>query len=134
MEIRSISYEMTWSIRQAAMWPNESIAYVMLPNDKEGSHFGLFVNDQMVSVISIFITDGHAQFRKFATLDAEQGKGYGSKLLNHIFLELAKSEITKVWCNARADKTDFYERFGMIQTEKRFDKGGINYVIMEKSI
>ncbi len=42
-------------------------------------------------------------------------------------------KIDKLWCNARADKTSFYERFGMIQTPKRFIKEGVNYIIMEKA-
>lgn len=116
------------------MWPDKSLDHVKLPNDKHGIHYGLFSDDKMTSIVSAFITDNEAQFRKFATLNDEQGKGYGSKLLNHLFHELAKLEITKIWCNARTDKTRFYERFGMIETKRRFDKGGISYVIMEKSV
>lgn len=134
MEIRNISYELTWNMRHSVMWPDKNIEYVKLPNDKDGLHFGLFVDDQMISVISLFKTDDNAQFRKFATLKSQQGKGYGSKLLNYVFLQLANSETVKVWCNARVDKTHFYKRFGMSQTENKFNKGGINYVVMEKSI
>ena len=134
MEIRKIHFESTWDLRHKIMWPDRTLDYVKLPNDKHGLHYGLFVNDKMVSIVSAFITNKEAQFRKFATLNDEQGKGYGSKLLNHLFLELASIEITKIWCNARAGKTHFYERFGMVQTERRFEKGGISYVIMEKII
>ena len=88
----------------------------------------------MVSVISVFIQGEQAQFRKFATIDAEQGKGFGSKLLQYIFDQLANSDIRIVWCNARTEKAHFYERFGMIQTDRRFVRGGIPYVIMKKSI
>lgn len=132
-EIRNISYDQTWNLRHQVMWPNESIEYVKLPNDKEGSHFGLFTEEEMVSVVSVFKTGKSAQFRKFATLKSEQGNGYGSKLLNHVFLKLASAGITKIWCNARMDKTHFYQRFGMKQTKKTFYKRGIYYVIMECS-
>jgi predicted GNAT family N-acyltransferase len=132
MEIRNIPYELTWNMRHSVMWPDETIEYVKLPNDKDGLHFGLFVDDQMISVISLFKTGDSAQFRKFATLNSEQGKGYGSKLLNYLFLQVDDSETAKVWCNARADKIHFYKRFGMHQTEKKFIKGGKSYVIMEK--
>lgn len=134
MEIRNISYELTWKLRHSVMWPNKNVEYVKLPNDKEGFHFGLFVDDKMISVISLFKTDDSAQFRKFATLNSEQGKGFGSKLLNYVLLQLDNSETVKVWCNARVDKTHFYKRFGMYQTENKFEKGGQNYVIMEKFI
>ena len=116
------------------MWPDKTIDYVKLPNDKNGLHYGLFVNDKMTAIVSAFITKKEAQFRKFATLNNEQGKGHGTKLLSYLFLELTNIGITKIWCNARADKTSFYERFGMEQTKKRFDKGGISYVIMEKTL
>lgn len=134
VEIRKIHFESTWDLRHRIMWPDRALDYVKLPNDKHGLHYGLFANDKMTSIVSAFITNKEAQFRKFATLNDEQGKGYGTKLLNHLFLELANIEITRVWCNARTDKTHFYERFGMVQTERRFDKGGISYVIMEKTI
>jgi predicted GNAT family N-acyltransferase len=114
------------------MWPERALDYVKLPNDKHGLHYGLFANDSLTSVVSVFITNKEAQFRKFATLNDEQGKGHGSKLLNHLCLELANIGITKIWCNARTDKTSFYERFGVVQIERRFDKGGISYMIMEK--
>ena len=134
MEIRKIHFESTWELRHQVMWPDRALDYIKLPNDKNGLHYGLFVNDQLTSIVSAFITNKEVQFRKFATLHNEQGKGYGTKLLKHLFLELAKSQITKVWCNARIDKTAFYEQFGMVQTESKFDKGGISYVIMEKHI
>ena len=40
--------------------------------------------------------------------------------------------IQSIWCNARSDKTTFYKKFGMLETDKTFNKGGIDYVIMEK--
>jgi len=116
------------------MWPERTLDYVKIKNDQDGLHYGLFKNDNLVAVVSAFIINKEVQFRKFATLNDEQGKGYGTKLLNHLFLELTNMEITKVWCNARTDKTHFYERFGMVQTGRKFEKGGISYVIMEKII
>jgi predicted GNAT family N-acyltransferase len=134
VEIRTIHFEATWDLRHKVMWPDQSLDYVKLPNDEHGLHYGLFANDKLTAVVSVFIVDNEAQFRKLATLDDEQGKGYGTQLLNYLFLELAKDDITKVWCNARVDKTNFYQRFGMVKTERRFDKTGISYVIMEKTI
>ncbi len=134
VEIRKIHFELTWDLRHRIMWPNRVIDYVKLPNDRIGVHYGLFANDKLISIISAFIENEEAQFRKFATLNEEQGKGYGTKLLNFLFLELEKEGILKIWCNARTNKIHFYEGFGMKQTEKRFNKGGIAYVIMEKTL
>ena len=132
MDIRKIPYQSTWDIRHKVMWPNEPIDYVILPNDKNGIHFGLFISEKLVSIVSVFVEDQSAQFRKFATLEEEQGKGFGSKLLRFLFEELAFQNIEKVWCNARLDKANFYERFGLYKTAETFSKGGIDYVIMEK--
>ncbi|HDZ05923.1 MAG TPA: GNAT family N-acetyltransferase [Maribacter sp.] len=113
------------------MWPNKSIDYVKLPNDIEGRHYGLFLNEKLISVISLFITDTEAQFRKFATIKEYQGKGYGSLLLQEI-IGVAKNEnLSKIWCNARQNKTDFYTKFGMVSTNRTFVKGAVDFVIME---
>ncbi|WP_268034751.1 GNAT family N-acetyltransferase [Algoriphagus sp. PAP.12] len=119
-------------IRHEVMWPKKPIDYVRLPNDEKGRHFGLFINNELVSVISLFIENSEAQFRKFATLEKHQGKGHGTILLNEIMTIAEKSKLSKIWCNARVEKSAFYEKFGMQATDKTFEKGGIMYVIMEK--
>jgi|TARA_B110000093_G_scaffold134440_1_gene143920 predicted GNAT family N-acyltransferase len=88
----------------------------------------------MISVISLFVVDKEAQFRKFATLSDYQGKGFGSILLKEIMSIVKQSPINKVWCNARTDKSNYYSKFGMTVTDKSFVKGGIEYVIMEKAL
>ena len=113
------------------MWPNKPIKYVELPDDKKERHFGLFVHVEITSIISLFIKNNEIQFRKFATLIEFQGLGYGSILLKHL-LDLLKEEgIRKIWCNARVEKSKFYERFNLKTTKEKFIKGGIEYVTME---
>ncbi len=116
------------------MWPNKSIDYIKLTDDQQGQHLGLFIEEQLVSIVSAFIRSNEAQFRKFATLDEHQGKGYGTILLRHLITKLEHQNLKRIWCNARIDKTNFYERFGLIVTKTTFTKGGIDYMIMEKSI
>ena len=133
MEVKKIPFESTWEIRHKVMWPDRTIDYVKLPNDKNGIHFGLFVTGRMVSIVSVFITGQEAQFRKFATLQEEQGKGYGTVLLSFIMQDLTSRNITRIWCNARINRSRFYEKFGLVKTDTSFMKGGIEYVIMEKN-
>lgn len=76
--------------------------------------------------------NNEAQFRKFATLKEYQGKGFGSELLNELMIISEKEQFSKIWCNARINKIDYYSNFGMIETNKQFIKGGIGYVIMER--
>lgn len=128
--IKKIRHRDTYPIRHQVMWPNESLSYIMIDGDQEADHYGYFIDDKLVSVVSVFIVGEKVQFRKFATLEAYQGQGIGSKLLAEIFLRYNSYE--SIWCNARTEKASFYEKFGMKQTHDTFIKGGKSYVIMKK--
>jgi predicted GNAT family N-acyltransferase len=130
-EIKQITASETLPIRHKVMWPDKPITYVKLPNDKSATHFGLFVNGEITAVISLFIENNEAQFRKFATVVKFQGLGYGTTLLESTIDFIKKEGIKKLWCNARVEKSKFYERFGLKCTGKKFEKGGIEFVIME---
>ena len=131
-EIKQITSSETLPIRHKVMWPNKPIEYVELPNDENAKHFGLFVNGEVTSIISLFTENNEVQFRKFATLKEFQGLGYGTILLKSIIDLVKKEGIRKLWCNARVEKSKFYERFNLKTTDKKFEKGGIEYVVMEK--
>ncbi|OEK00576.1 GNAT family N-acetyltransferase [Roseivirga sp. 4D4] len=132
--IKNITAEDTWSLRHQVMWPNEDIDYVKLPEDESGIHYGLFINDELTAVVSLFINDREAQFRKLATAVEAQGKGYGTMLLKHLMQEVQTLEVNRIWCNARADKASFYHRFGLKETARTFIKKGQSYVVMERPI
>jgi len=130
-EIKQITASETLPIRHKVMWPDKPVTYVKLPSDENATHFGLFVNGEITAVISLFTKNNEAQFRKFATVIEFQGLGHGTILLESIIDLVEKQGIRKLWCNARIEKSKFYERFGLKCTDKRFEKGGIEYVIME---
>ena len=132
--IKEIAASDTWDIRHRVMWPSKPLSYVQLAEDEEGLHFGLFYQDKMVSIVSLFKKERVFQFRKLATEVNVQGKGFASRLINHVFDYAKEQNGQKLWCNARANKTAFYERLGLQKTDKRFSKGGLDYVIMEKEI
>lgn len=134
MEIRRIRSEDTWFIRHRVMWPDQDMEYVKLPNDDQGYHYGLFEEGMLISVVSLFVENGSAQFRKFATLIEKQGRGYGSRLLDFVIAEAIQMGVDEIWCNARENKVSFYERFGLEATDRRFEKGGVKYVIMQKKL
>lgn len=131
--IAQISAATTWPLRHRVMWPDKPLDYIKLAEDNTGLHYGLFLDEQLVSVISLFINGEQAQFRKFATEVTHQGQGYGSKLLKHLIQETTSRGIKKLWCNARKDKCSYYERFGLTKTDQSFTKGGIAYVILIKN-
>ena len=132
--IKEISALDTRPLRHAVMWPNMPMDYIVLPHDEQGIHFGLFSNDTLIAVASLFIENNIAQFRKLATAKAEQGKGYGSQLLSHLIAYAEDKKVNKIWCNARTDKKEFYLKFGLEITNIVFRKHEIDYVVMEKNI
>ncbi len=132
--ISEIKAEDTWDIRHRVMWPDMPFNFVKLDKDSEGIHFGLFMDDKLISIVSLFVKNNQAQFRKFATEITEQGKGYGTKLLTFLINEAESMNVDKIWCNARIDKTKYYEKFGLLKTEKIYTKGEIDFVIIENDL
>ena len=132
MTIKEVSIDQILPIRQQVMWPDKPIDFVRVPEDENGIHFGLFVEENLISVVSVFIHGQEAQFRKFATLGQFQGKGYGSKLLQYIFDFLEEKNTNRIWGNARISKAGFYQKFGMTTTAATFEKEGMEYVVMER--
>ncbi|MGG3891786.1 GNAT family N-acetyltransferase [Metabacillus fastidiosus] len=134
MEIKRITKEEAWKLRHEVMWPHKDLEYIKIKDDDSGIHLGLFKENILISIISLFIDNEECQFRKFATIQKEQGKGYGSKLLDYALKEMKDRGVKKIWCNARKDKTDFYKKFGLKESEHTFEKGGISYIIMEEYV
>ncbi|MCO4292080.1 GNAT family N-acetyltransferase [Solitalea sp. MAHUQ-68] len=134
MNINLIKADDVLTLRRDILYPNKNLSELKLPEDDFGMHYGLFVNDRLISVVSLFISGNSAQFRKFATLTSFQGKGYGSALLNHLIQEAAKQGCETIWCNARLSAADFYLRFGFTKTEETFTKDEVDFVIMRKSL
>lgn len=130
--ITRIDKEQAWEVRHKVMWPDKEFDYIKLKDDDVGIHFGLYKDDTLKSVVSLFIKNEEAQFRKFATLQNEQGQGYGSTLLDYVLKEVKYRDLKRIWCNARKNKVDFYKKFGLQETNYSFVKGGKDYVIMEK--
>ncbi|WP_044171817.1 GNAT family N-acetyltransferase [Flectobacillus major] len=133
-QIENISAQQTWPLRQQVMWPHKPLAYVQLPDDEDGLHFGLFVDSQLIVVISLFVHGNTAQFRKFATLTTLQGKGYGSLLLQHLIADCRCRGVKSLWCHARTSALAFYQKFGLEAVGNTFEKDGIEYIKMQVEI
>ena len=130
--IEQIRLELARRIRHKAMYPNEKPEVVELSDDEEGIHFGLFDNNQLISVASWFRrSETEAQFRKFGTLEQFRNLGYGALLLQYI-IDFSKLEgIQTLWCNARMDALNLYKRLGFKESGKSFNKGGIDHIIIQ---
>jgi ribosomal protein S18 acetylase RimI-like enzyme len=131
VQIEQIRYELTWRIRHEVMYPDLPFEAIKLPTDPDGIHFGLYAGDHLTSVISVFSQGHRYQFRKFATINAAQGKGYGSMLLSYVIAYIRQEGGNTIWCNARISAMGFYERFGFRPRGDYFSEHGIDFVIME---
>lgn len=133
LTLKPIAAEDTLALRHSVLWPDKPFDYVRLPDDEDGFHLGGFVDGELVSVISLFVTEGDettprmARFRKFATAPAHQGRGIGTQLLNHVIEQARHRGATHIWCDARLTAAGFYERFGMRAEGDVFHKGPIPY-------
>ena len=134
LEIKEIKPSETLDLRHRILSPNKSVDSIILTEDDVGQHFGLFKDAQLISVISLFIENDMAQFRKFATETIEQYKGYGSILLNYIIEESVKNNVKNLWCNARLTALGFYEKFGFEVVSEKWIKNDIEYVKMERTL
>jgi len=130
MEIKKIDAGQTWELRQKVMWPDKEIDYIKLADDDKGIHYGLYIENELVSVLSLFLKDKDVQIRKFATDTKRQKGGYGTKLLQYVIAEATNLGIQRIWCHARTEKRSFYKKFGMNEEGEIFDRDGKSYITM----
>ncbi|GAA4376701.1 GNAT family N-acetyltransferase [Hymenobacter koreensis] len=129
--IRAVSAEETYALRQAVLWPAKPLAHVRIAEDAMGHHFGAFVGTELVAVVSLFVTNGEARFRKFATHPAYQRQGIGSALLKYTFGAARRLGARSIWCDARQEAAPFYHRFGLHEVGAPFVKSELAYVRMQ---
>lgn len=134
LRIEPIQHQQTYALRHEVLWPDKSPDYVQLDNDADGQHFGAFRDNDLLAVISLFVENDTARFRKFATRPDQQRLGIGTRLMHHVEAEARQQQATQLWCDARLDAASFYRRFGMEPTGEEFFKGNIPYVKFQKTL
>lgn len=132
--VEQIFPALTWRIRQLAMYPEQQILDMELPDDFEGVHFGLYHQYELTAVVSLFDDNGLAQFRKMAVLPTDQGRGFGQQLLQYLITYCQTQNIKTLWCNARLSAVGFYEKNGFVTVGEPFLRNHITYVKMEMLI
>lgn len=131
MRIRAIKWEETLPIRHKVLWPNKPESFCRVDGDELANHYGVYIEEKLVSVASIYIEDKVARLRKFATLVEFQNAGLGTKLITHIINVLKSAGIEYFWCDARTTAVGFYQKFNMVQQGDEFTKSGILYIKMK---
>lgn len=134
IEIKSVTVDQILTIRHKVLWPDKSPDFVKVPEDDLAMHFGLFCDNQLVSVISLFPDADRIRFRKFATLHAYQNKGLGSRLLEFVMAKAREQGYCVIWCDARSTAITFYEKFGFEKYSEPFFKEDVEYFKIRKSL
>ena len=134
MDIRIITWDEALPIRHSVLWPNKPLSFCKVDGDETATHYGVYLNDKLVSVASIYIEGRVARLRKFATLADFQGRGIGSQLIAQIVSELKKAGVESFWCDARKTAVVFYKKFGMVIQGDEFIKSEVSYFKMEVSL
>lgn len=130
IQIEQIFPSLTWRIRQQAMYPEKEIAEMELADDFEGTHFGLYFNRELTGVVSLFVNDGIAQFRKMAVLPSKQGNGLGKLLLQYVIDYCRQQPVQLLWCNARVSAIGFYTKIGFITEGEPYQQNELAYIKM----
>ncbi len=131
LHIEQIRPELTWRLRQKVLYPAHKLYEMEMDEDNHGYHFGAFMDNQLVGVVSLFQKGDDFQFRKFAVDETVQGKGIGKAMLKRLIDFATNENATRLWCNARVTAIDFYLKHGFTPTGQLFSKNGFDYEILE---
>ena len=132
MKVVKISWRDTIPIRHKVLWPDKEPDFCKVEGDEKAIHYGMFVDENLVGVASIYIDLYQARLRKFAILEEFQNRGLGGKVLMHILDDLSKFQINYFWFDARESAISFYRKFGFQVEGNRFLKNKVAYFKMGK--
>ena len=134
MNIVEIKWQDTIAVRHQVLWPDKAPEFCRVEGDEQALHFAVLENQEIICVASLYVNENSARLRKFATLDAFQGKGIGSTMIDHLINNLKKQGIHYLWFDARESALGFYQRFGFETTGELFYKSDVAYYKMYKNL
>ncbi len=130
MKIQQITWEEALPVRHSVLWPSKPPLFCKVEGDELATHYGAFIDGNLVCVASIYIDGEQARLRKFATLHEYQGQGIGSKVIKQAIEHLKQLDVQCFWCDARTTALSFYQKFGLQVEGAEFDKAGVSYYKM----
>ncbi len=131
MQLIEVPLDIVWEMRQKVMYPHLSMEEIKLEEDNKGIHWGIKEDGQFVSVVSLFQHGSEWQFRKFATLEEVQGRGYGTLLLKWLVEFVQQKGATRLWCNARVNALGFYKKQDFEPFGETWNLLGFQFVKMQ---
>ena len=141
-EIRPIPTEETYPLRLKILRPGRPLAAAQFAEDERATHFGYFVDDNLIGIATIFSqplqgeTQSAFQLRGMAVEEGYQGRGYGEQLVRAC-CDFAHSQGAQIiWCNARVEASRFYLKQGFVLRGEPFiiPDVGPHYVMWRRLI
>lgn len=142
-QIKKITSRETFPVRHPVLRPGlpEDSCIFTGDNLETTAHFGLFDNEAIAGVISVFRASNPAfeaplqfQVRGMAVLPQHQKKGFGEQLVQHAEEYVKQAGGNLIWFNAREAATGFYKKKGYHITGSPFDIPGVgtHYVMYKR--
>jgi GNAT superfamily N-acetyltransferase len=118
--IQQYKIEEILALRHQELRKGKPLESAKMPGDEDALHYGLSVEDSLVSIASIFksicpvllSSENQVQLRGMATNEKYKGKGLGKVLLSFIEADVKLKGYELVWCNARTSAKEFYAKCG----------------------
>lgn len=121
LNVKKIPFNKTFVVRHPVLRANRPVEECYFEGDELPSttHFGLFDQDNLVGVLSVFenkhpnFNEGKVfQIRGMALLKEYQNKNLGVILLNEAEAYVNTQKGTVIWFNAREKAVNFYKKNG----------------------
>lgn len=131
MLIRYIQPEDTLRLRSLVLRKGRPLAECVFPNDAEGFHLGVFIDDSLMSIATFYqenykdLGSGGYRLRGMATHPDAEHRGLGRALIYFAIDELLAMNASYIWCNARSSAIGFYEKLGFQFCSEEFEIPGV---------
>lgn len=142
LQVKKIPFNKTFAVRHPVLRAGKPVETCYFEGDEllTTTHFGLFLEEKLLGVLSVFknecpiIESKKAyQYRGMAILAPYQNKKYGVLLLDAANTWVAEEQGDLIWFNAREKAIGFYERNGFTIFGTVFDIANIGpHVLMFK--
>lgn len=143
MEIKKISSIETYPVRHEVLRKGKPIETCQFKGDDDDNttHFGLFLENKLVGIISIFKENNtlfpesnQFQIRGMAVLEEFQGKGLGAELVKKAENYCINLNTDLIWFNARENAVPFYKKldYKIMGNSFLIPDVGIHFVMCKK--
>lgn len=101
-------------------------------DDETATHFGAFINNQMIATGRLVITEQGGKIGRMAVLKEHRRNGVGLKLLKFIVAYCQAIGLKEAYLSSQTHALGFYEKAGFVAEGGIYDDAGIPHRTMRK--